>query len=89
MHRDVPVRNLRFAFAHANELDAEHIARMKDLGMYAAVHPWAVTGRMAGGRRVLSETIDRDYLSVPAEEIRDIRPVMTIVGERIVHEAAR
>jgi predicted amidohydrolase YtcJ len=84
---------------------------------------WAVTGRMVGGARTLSETIDReealiahtrknaylifqedrlgsiepgkladlvvldrDYLSVPAEEIRDIRPVMTIVGGRIVHD---
>lgn len=175
VHRDVPVRNLRWAFAHANELDASHIERMKGLGMYAAVHPWAVingrinreifgddalrmpplrtiedsgitwgfgsdgsranqilpfttlgwavTGRMVGGDTVLEETIDReealiahtrknaylifqedrlgsieagkladlvvldrDYLTVPADEIKDIRPVMTIVGGRVVHD---
>jgi predicted amidohydrolase YtcJ len=177
VHRDVPVRNLRWVFAHANELDAAHIARMKALGMYAAVHPWAVinsginrdvfgedalrmpplreiedsgitwgfgsdgsranqvlpfttlawavSGHMVGGERALSETInreealiahtrmnaylifqedrlgsiepgkladlvvlDRDYLSVPAEDIQNIRPVMTIVGGRIVHDVA-
>lgn len=54
VHADHPVRNLRWAFAHANELDAEHLERMKDLGIYAAVHPWAVIN---GGinRRVFGE----------------------------------
>lgn len=54
VHAEQPVRNLRWAFAHANELDAAHLERMKDLGMYAAVHPWAVIN---GGinRRVFGE----------------------------------
>jgi predicted amidohydrolase YtcJ len=30
--------------------------------------------------------LDRDYMSVPAAEIRNIRPVMTMVGGRIVFE---
>jgi hypothetical protein len=29
--------------------------------------------------------LDRDYLTVPADEIRDIAPVATIVGGRVVH----
>jgi len=29
--------------------------------------------------------LDRDYLAVPADEIRDIRPVATMVGGRVVH----
>lgn len=37
-----PIRNLRWVFAHANQLNESHLARMKALGMYAAVHPWAV-----------------------------------------------
>jgi hypothetical protein len=175
VHRETPVRNLRWAFAHANELDAAQIERMQALGMYAAVHPWAVingginletfgdaalempplgtlqasgitwgfgsdgtranqilpfvtlsfavTGRMVGGREVLTQPIDRedaliahtrknaylifqedrlgsiepgkladlvvldrDYLTVPAAEIADIEPVMTLVGGRIVHD---
>jgi predicted amidohydrolase YtcJ len=31
--------------------------------------------------------LDRDYLTVPEEEIKDIRPVATIVGGKIVHGA--
>jgi hypothetical protein len=29
--------------------------------------------------------LDRDYLSVPADEIKSIRPVATLVGGRVVH----
>ncbi len=150
---------------------------MKKLGMYAAVHPWAVinggimhdgfgegaydmpplstiqdsgivwglgtdgsaanqylpfatlycavTGKMAGGAKVLRQTIsredaliaytrknayfvfqednlgsiqpgkladlvvlDRDYLTIPADQIREIKPVMTMVGGRIVYDAS-
>jgi predicted amidohydrolase YtcJ len=168
-----PIRNLRWAFAHANQIDASHLERMQALGMYVAVHPWgvingginrslfgegiydmpplatiqksgitwglgsdgsranqvlpfvtlgwAVTGKMVGGDKVLRQTIsredaliahtrknaylifredrlgsiqagkladlvvlDRDYLTVPEDEIKDITSVMTIVGGRIV-----
>lgn len=175
VNAEYPVRNLRWAFAHANQIEAPHLERMKALGMYAAVHPWAVingginhsvfgdeasdmaplatiqqsgitwgfgsdgsranqllpfttlwwsvTGKMVGGRVVLRQTIsredaliahtrknaylifqednlgsiqpgkladmvvlDRDYLTIPADEIKDIRPLMTIVGGRVVHD---
>jgi len=160
-----------------NQINAAQLERMKKLGMYAAVHPWAVingaimheefgdeagdmpplgtiqssgivwglgtdgsaanqylpfttldfavTGRMAGGVKVMRQTItredaliahtrknayfifqednlgsiqpgkladlvvlDRDYLTVAADQIRHIRPVMTMVGGRIVYESA-
>jgi predicted amidohydrolase YtcJ len=29
--------------------------------------------------------LDRDYLTVPVDEIRDIRPVATMVGGQVVH----
>jgi len=84
---------------------------------------WAVTGRMVGGTKVLTQTIsredaliahtrrnaffvfqennlgslqpgkfadlivlDRDYLTVPAEQIKDIHSVLTMVGGRVVFE---
>jgi predicted amidohydrolase YtcJ len=163
--------------AHLNEPNAAQLERMKRLGLYAAVHPWAVingginirqfgdaaydmaplaiiqrsgitwgfgsdgsranqilpfhtlswavTGQMVGGLKVLRQPIgredaliahtrknaylvfqednlgsiqagkladmvvlDRDYLTVPAEQIKDIAPVMTMVGGRIVYDAA-
>jgi predicted amidohydrolase YtcJ len=177
INRVHPVKNLRWVFAHVNQIDESQIERMKKLGMYAAVNPWAVingaimhqgfgeaaydmpplatiqnsgivwglgtdgtaanqylpfttlyfavTGKMAGGARVIRQTIgredaliaytrsnarlvfqendlgsiqpgkladlvvlDRDYLTVPAEQIKDIKPLMTMVGGRIVYEAA-
>ena len=30
--------------------------------------------------------LDRDYLTIPADEIKDIQPLMTIVGGRIVYD---
>jgi predicted amidohydrolase YtcJ len=175
--REYPVRNLRWVLAHFNHPTAAQIERMKRLGMYAAVHPWAVingginlrqfgdaaydmaplaaiqksgitwgfgsdgsranqilpfetlgwavTGKMVGGKDVLRQTIgredaliahtrknaylifqednlgsiqpgkladlvviDRDYLTIPAEQIKDIKVIMTIVGGRVVHDAA-
>lgn len=169
---EYPVRNLRWALAHVDQINASHLARMKKLGMYLAVHTrpivmggiykrvhgestldmpplaliqqsgivwglgsdafevnqyrpfttlwWAVTGKMVGGTTVLRQTIsredaliahtrqnaflvfqennlgsiqpgkfadlvvlDRDYLTIPADEIKDIQPVLTMVGGRI------
>jgi hypothetical protein len=176
INQEYPIHNLRWVFAHVNEINAAELARMQKLGMYAAVHPWAVingaimhdgfgdeansmpplrtiqnsgivwglgtdgtaanqylpfttlqfavTGQMAGGAKVNREFIgredaliahtrrnaffvfqennlgsiqpgkladlvvlDRDYLSVAPDQIHEIRPVMTMVGGRVVYEA--
>jgi predicted amidohydrolase YtcJ len=87
---------------------------------------WAVTGRMVGGTKTLTQTIsredaliahtrrnaffvfqennlgsiqpgkladlvvlDRDYLTIPAEQIGNIRPVMTLVGGRVVYDGSK
>ena len=175
--KEYPIRNLRWVLAHFNQPNAAQLERMRKLGVYAAVHPWAVingginvrqfgdaaydmaplaliqnsgvtwglgsdgsranqilpfhtlswavTGKMVGGMKVLRQTvsredaliahtrknayfvfqednlgsiqagkladlvvIDRDYLTVPADEIKDIQPVLTLVGGRIVYDAA-
>jgi predicted amidohydrolase YtcJ len=33
--------------------------------------------------------LDRDYLTVPADEIKDIKPVMTMVAGKIVFQAEK
>lgn len=175
INKEHPIKGLRWELAHINQIDAAQIERMKKLGMYASVHPWAVlnggimrdlfgagvndmppfktlqdsgivwglgsdgtaanlsmpfatltlavTGKMAGGMKVNSQTIsredaliahtrrdafllfqednlgsiqpgkladlvvlDRDYLTVPPDQIKDIKPTMTIVGGHIVYE---
>jgi predicted amidohydrolase YtcJ len=174
VNKEHPIKGLRWTLAHINQINAAQLDRMKRLGMYAAVHPWAVingaimhegfgdgaydmpplrdlqnsgimwgfgtdgtaanqtlpfqtlsfavTGEMVGGRKVLRQTIsredalvahtrknayfvfqednlgsiqpgkladllvlDRDYLTVPAGQIKDIKPAMTMVGGRFVY----
>jgi predicted amidohydrolase YtcJ len=176
VNKEIPVRNLRWALAHVNQINSSQLERMKKLGMYAAVHPWAVingaimhegfgdgaydmpplatiqssgivwglgsdgtaanqtlplttlyfavTGKMAGGTKVMRQPIsredaliahtrknayfvfqennlgsiqpgkladlvalDRDYLTIPADQIRDIKPVLTMVGGKIVYDS--
>jgi predicted amidohydrolase YtcJ len=177
INKEHPVKNLRWQFAHVNQIDAPELERMKKLGMMAAVNPWAVinggimhegfgdgaydmpplstiqnsgifwglgtdgsaanqylpfttlgfavTGKMAGGAKVIRQTIsredaliahtrknayflfqennlgsiqpgkqadlvvlDRDYLTVPADQIKDRKPVLTMVAGRTVYDAA-
>jgi predicted amidohydrolase YtcJ len=176
INKEYPIKNLRWALAHVNRINAPELSRMRELGMYAAVNPWAVingginhrifgdgafemaplstiqnsgivwgfgsdgsranqilpfttlwwavTGKMVGGTKVLRQTIsredaliahtrknaylvfqennlgsiqagkladlvvlDRDYLTIPADQIKDIKSSMTMVGGRIVYDA--
>jgi predicted amidohydrolase YtcJ len=177
INKEYPVRNLRWSLIHLEGLNASQVQRMKELGLYAAVHTqaevsgqqyhqtygdraydmppfrlvqdsgimwglgtdtaevnqyrpmttlwFAVTGKMVGGTVVNHQTIsredaliahtrnnsffifqednlgsiqpgkladlvvlDRDYLTVPVDQIKDIKPVMTMVGGRIVFDAS-
>ena len=44
-------------------------------------------GSIQSGRFADIVVIDKDYLTVPADQIKDIKPVMTIVGGKIVYDA--
>jgi len=46
-------------------------------------------GSLAAGKYADLLVLDRDYLTVPEGEIKDIRPVMTMVGGRIVHDGGQ
>jgi predicted amidohydrolase YtcJ len=45
-------------------------------------------GSIQTGRFADLVVIDRDYLTIPADQIKDIKPVLTMVGGRIVYDAA-
>jgi predicted amidohydrolase YtcJ len=178
INKEYPIHSLRWAFCHMDQVSANDLARMKKLGMWAAVRAippvmgqafnrahgersydmpplrmiqdsgilwgfhtdtnevnqynpfytlwFAVTGKMVGGKVVNHQTItreealiahtrsnaylffrendlgsiqpgrfadlvvtDKDYLTVPAEQIKDIKSVMTIVGGRIAYDASK
>jgi predicted amidohydrolase YtcJ len=42
-------------------------------------------GSLAPGKYADLLVLDRDYFTVPAAQIKDIRPVLTMVGGRIVY----
>jgi predicted amidohydrolase YtcJ len=42
VNKEHPIKSLRWTLAHVNQINAAQLERMKKLGMYAAVHPWAV-----------------------------------------------
>jgi predicted amidohydrolase YtcJ len=175
VHKERPIKGLRWSFSHVDQIDAAQLERTKRLGMTAQVHSrpliqgalmhkvhgdkawdmppfrriqdsgihwglgsdatavttsnpfytlgFAVTGEMIGGRKVNRQTIsreealiahtrsnawflfqegnlgalapgkyadllvlDRDYLTVPAGEIKDIKPLITMVGGKVVHD---
>jgi predicted amidohydrolase YtcJ len=44
-------------------------------------------GSIAAGKYADLLVLDRDYLTVPADQIRDIQPVMTMVGGKVVWDA--
>ncbi|MGZ8266396.1 MAG: amidohydrolase [Burkholderiales bacterium] len=178
INKEKPIKGLRWAFSHIDQVTPQQIERMKRLGMTAQIHTrpliqgalmhkfhgerawtmppmrlvqesgimwglgsdatavttsnpfynlwFAVTGRMVGGKEVNRQTItreqaliahtrnngyvvfqesnlgslqpgkyadlvvlDRDYLTIPADQIKDIRPVLTMVGGKVVYEASK
>jgi hypothetical protein len=178
VNREKPIKGLRWAFSHVDQVTPAQIERMKRLGMSAQIHtrpliqgalehkahgerawdmppfrlvrdsgiPWglgsdatavttsnpfyslgfAVTGKMIGGLKVNRQTLtreealiahtrnnayivfqegnlgmlapgryadlvvlDSDYFTVPPDRIKDIKPLMTMVGGKVVYEAQK
>jgi predicted amidohydrolase YtcJ len=46
-------------------------------------------GSIQPGRFADLVVTDKDYLTVPAEQIKDIKSVLTVVGGRIVYDASK
>jgi predicted amidohydrolase YtcJ len=44
-------------------------------------------GSLAPGKYADLLVLDRDYLTVPEDDIKDLKPVITMVGGRVVYEA--
>ena len=44
-------------------------------------------GSIAPGKMADLVVIDRDYLTIPADQIKDIKSVITMVGGRVVYDA--
>ena len=71
INRERSIARLRWTLAHVNQIDARHLARMKTLGMHAAVHPWAL----------INDGINRGVFGAAAG---DMPPLATIQDSGIV-----
>jgi predicted amidohydrolase YtcJ len=45
-------------------------------------------GSLETGKYADLVVLDRDYLEIPVDDVRDIRPVLTMVGGKIVYQNA-
>jgi hypothetical protein len=48
----------------------------------------AILGSIAPGKLADLVVLDRDYLTIPADQIKDIKPVLTMVGGKVTRDAA-
>ncbi len=67
VNQEFPVRHLRWAFAHLEQITPSQIERMKKLGMYLAVHPRAIIS----GAHYNRLHGDRSYEMPPLKTIQD------------------
>jgi len=71
-------------------LGDQNISRQDTMWLATAANKWFIweddIGSIEVGNRGDIVVLDRDYFTVPEDEIRKIRSVMTIVGGKIVHE---
>ncbi|HWM42212.1 MAG TPA: amidohydrolase family protein [Burkholderiales bacterium] len=70
----------------------QQITRQEVLGLYTRDNGWFVReedqlGTIEKGKLADLVVLDRDYFSVPQEDLKRIRSLLTIVGGEIVHDA--
>ena len=46
-------------------------------------------GTIEAGKLADLVVLDRDYLTIPADQIKDIKSMMTMVGGKVVYEAGK
>ena len=70
--------------------EAEAVTAEEALRAYTVLGAWsgreeAVKGSLEPGKLADIAVLDRDYFSIPAEEIREVGVTATLLGGRLVH----
>jgi predicted amidohydrolase YtcJ len=91
-----PFFGLYFAVTGRNALgdqinEGQQITRAEALRMFTVNNAWHLNmedriGSIEKGKLADLVVLDRDYFSVPEEDIKRIRPVLTMVGGKVVYE---
>ena len=84
----ITARNLKGDAVNAGQT----LTRQEVLWLATAANKWFVReddlGSIEAGNRADIAVLDRDFFSVPDEEIKHVQSVLTIVGGKVVHNAA-
>jgi predicted amidohydrolase YtcJ len=68
------------------KLTREEALRMYTIHNAFICHEEKLKGSLEAGKLADLILIDRDYFTCPADEVRKIRPLLTVVGGKVVHE---
>jgi hypothetical protein len=94
----LPFTTLQFAvtgqMAGGAKVNRQSISREDALIAYTRKNAWFVfqdnnLGSIQPGKLADLVVLDRDYLTIPANQIHQIKTTMTMVGGRVVYDAAR
>jgi predicted amidohydrolase YtcJ len=73
--------------------DGQQITREELLALYTRANPWFLghededqLGTIEVGRLGDLVVLNRDYFTIPEADLRQVRPVLTVLGGRIVHD---
>ena len=70
-------------------LGDQTLTRQETLWLATAANKWFIweddLGSIEAGNRADLAVLDRDYFTVPDEDIKRIRSVLTIVGGRVIY----
>lgn len=71
--------------------EGQHLTRTEALRLFTSGNAWFLRmedrlGSIEPGKLADLVVLDRDYFTVPDEQIRRIRPELTMVDGRIVHD---
>jgi predicted amidohydrolase YtcJ len=72
--------------------EGQKLTRQEAIRLFTRGNAWFLlrgdqVGTIEVGKKADVAVIDRDYFTVPENQIRNIRSVLTVVGGKVVHEA--
>jgi predicted amidohydrolase YtcJ len=75
-------------------VNSQTLTRAEALAAHTRANAWLMfeekqLGTLEPGKLADLVVLDRDYLTVPEDAIKDLKPVLTMVGGKVVYEAAQ